>query len=122
MNLSFYIRMEDVDALPVTKLNELYNDAELLDKCIDIEKEVDRIDTCLQKYNLHHNDLHTDNVMIGKNGEIIIIDFGESSHDLQNPFFTSKFLLINLQNKEEPPLGKDVYLKNVGLSKKRRAI
>lgn len=87
----FYIRMEDVDALPVTKLNELYNDNELLDKCIDIEKEVDRIDTCLQKYNLHHNDLHTDNVMISKKGEIIIIDFGESSHDLQNPFFTVNF-------------------------------
>ena len=80
----FYIKMEDVDAKPVTKLNELYNDTSVvLSKCIDIETEVNRINTCLQKNNLYHNDLHTDNVMIDKNGELIIIDFGESSNILQ---------------------------------------
>ena len=75
--------MEDVDAKPVTKLNELYDDNVLLDKCIDIETEVNRINACLQNNNLYHNDLHTDNVMIDKNGELIIIDFGESSNILQ---------------------------------------
>ena len=79
----FYIKMEDVDAKPVTKLNELYDDNVLLDKCIDIETEVNRINACLQNNNLYHNDLHTDNVMIDKNGELIIIDFGESSNILQ---------------------------------------
>ena len=75
--------MEDVDAKPVTKLNELYDDNVLLGKCIDIETEVNRINACLQNNNLYHNDLHTDNVMIDKNGELIIIDFGESSNILK---------------------------------------
>jgi serine/threonine protein kinase len=81
----FYIKMEDVDATPVTKLNEIYDNKEVLGKCIDIEEEVNRINTCLQEHNLHHNDLHTDNVMVDKNGELIIIDFGESSNLLQKP-------------------------------------
>lgn len=87
----FYIKMEDISAVPVTKLNELVGNNKALDTCMTIEKEVDRIDTCLQKYNLHHNDLHTDNVMIDKNGEIVIIDFGESSNLLQKPFYTVDF-------------------------------
>ena len=87
----FYIKMEDVSAVPVTKLNELFNSNEVLDKCISIEKEIETIDMCLQKYNLHHNDLHTDNVMIDKDGNIIIIDFGESSNLLQKPFYTIDF-------------------------------
>jgi hypothetical protein len=94
INLSefmFYIKMEDVSAVPVTKLNELYNNSGLYDKCVSIEQEVNRIDACLQKYNLHHNDLHTDNVMIDTTGNIIIIDFGESSNLLQKPFYAFDF-------------------------------
>jgi len=87
----FYITMKDVDAIPVTKLNELYNDSELLDKCTVIEQEVDRIDNCLEKHNLYHNDLHSDNVMVDKNGNITIIDFGEASDVLQKPFFSVDF-------------------------------
>ena len=51
----FYITMKDIDAIPVTKLNELYNDGEVLDKCMAIEQEVDRIDRCLETHNLYHN-------------------------------------------------------------------
>ena len=87
----FYITMKDVDAIPVTKSNELYNDNEVLDKCMAIEQEVDRIDNCLEKHNLYHNDLHSDNVMIDKNGKITIIDFGEASDVLQKPFFSVDF-------------------------------
>jgi len=87
----FYITMKDIDAIPVTKLNELYNDDEVLDKCMVIEQEVDRIDNCLEKHNLYHNDLHSDNVMIDKNGKITIIDFGEASDVLQKPFFSLDF-------------------------------
>ena len=84
--------MEDVDAIPVTKLNELYNDTSVvLSKCIDIETEVNRINTCLEKNNLYHNDLHSDNVMIDKNGELIIIDFGESSNILQRLLMEEEF-------------------------------
>ena len=77
--------MEDVDAKPVTKLNELYDDTkQVLGKCIDIEKEVNRINDCLRENNLHHNDLHTGNIMIHpKFGitfegdiQVKIIDFG----------------------------------------------
>jgi len=79
----FFIEMEDVEALPVTNLNEIYNDSEITDVCFDIEKEVERIDACLQKYNLHHNDLHSDNIMIDKKTkEIIVIDFGEATDHL----------------------------------------
>lgn len=101
----FYIKMEDVDATPVTKLNELYDDTkQVLSKCIDIEKEVNRINDCLRENNLHHNDLHTDNVMVDKNGELIIIDFGESSNILQKPL-TEDFCSI--------------FKKQVGASKRR---
>lgn len=87
----FYITMKDIDAIPVTKLNEIYNDGEVLDKCMVIEQEVDRIDHCLEKHNLYHNDLHSDNVMVDKNGNITIIDFGEASDVLQKPFFSVDF-------------------------------
>ncbi len=88
----FYITMRDIaDAIPVTKLNELYNDGESLNKCMAIKKEVDRIDICLEKHNLYHNDLHSDNVLVDKNGKITIIDFGEASDVLQKPFFSLDF-------------------------------
>jgi serine/threonine protein kinase len=91
----FYIKMEDVDATPVTKLNELYDDTNVvLGKCIDIATEVNRINKCLLQNNLYHNDLHTDNVMIDKNGELIIIDFGESSNILQRPLIKEDFCSI----------------------------
>ena len=103
----FYITMKDVDAIPVTKLNELYSDNEVLDKCTVIEQEVGRIDNCLEKHNLYHNDLHSDNVMIDKNGKITIIDFGEASDVLQKPFFSVDFC------------GK--FKKNKGGTRKRKA-
>ncbi len=123
----FYIKMEDVDAIPVTKLNELYDDTkEVLGKCIDIETEVNRINMCLQQNNLHHNDLHTDNVMIDKNGELIIIDFGESSNILQKPLsedFCSIFKKQGGSNKKGRTIKKNKHMmskKMRGMSKNRR--
>tara|TARA_B110000037_G_scaffold184911_1_gene214045 strand:- start:186 stop:1106 length:921 start_codon:yes stop_codon:yes gene_type:complete len=87
----FYIKMEDVNAVPVTELNELYSGDKLLGKCMDIQKELDRIVNCMEENNLHHNDLHRDNVMIDKNGDIVIIDFGESSDVLLVPFKDVEF-------------------------------
>jgi hypothetical protein len=79
----FYIKMKDVNAIPVTNLNKLYNQDEVLDKCKTIETEVDRINNCLEEHSLYHNDLQSDNVMINENGDITIIDFGESSNNQQ---------------------------------------
>jgi hypothetical protein len=87
----FYIKMKDVSAIPVTNLNEMYNDDEVMNKCLIIQEEIDKINECLEKNNLFHNDLHSDNVMIDKNGNITIIDFGESSDILQKPFYTVDF-------------------------------
>ena len=123
----FYIKMEDVDAKPVTKLNELYNDTSVvLSKCIDIETEVNRINTCLQKNNLYHNDLHTDNVMIDKNGELIIIDFGESSNILQK-LLTEEFCGIfkkkggaNKKGRTIKKIRRMITKKMRGISKNRR--
>lgn len=125
----FYIKMEDVDATPVTKLNELYDDTkQVLGKCIDIEKEVNRINDCLRENNLHHNDLHTDNVMVDKNGELIIIDFGESSNILQKPLtddFCSIFKKQGGANKKGRTIRKNrrmITKKTRGVSKNRRRI
>ena len=87
----FYIKMEDVNAVLVTELNELYSGDKLLGKCMDIQKEVDIIVNCMQENNLYHNDLHRDNVMIDKNGDIVILDFGESSDVLLVPFKDVEF-------------------------------
>ena len=117
----FYITMKDNDAIPVTKLNELYNDGEALDKCMAIEQEVDRIDRCLEKHNLYHNDLHSDNVMVDKNGKITIIDFGEASDVLQKPFFSVDFC-GRFKNKGGTRKRKHKHKPNRKMNSKRRTI
>ena len=121
-----FITMKDIDAIPVTKLNEIYNDGELLDKCMVIEQEVDRIDNCLEKHNLYHNDLHSDNVMVDKNGNITIIDFGEASDVLQKPFFSVDFCGRFKKNKggtrKRKSNHKDNHKHNRKTNSKRRTI
>lgn len=59
----------------------------------------------LQKNNISHNDLHDENIMINRNGNIKIIDFGSmdinSSYYLNDlNFLTSLiYLILNRQNK-----------------------
>ena len=118
----FYITMKDIDATPVTKLNELYNDGEVLDKCMAIEQEVDRIDRCLETHNLYHNDLHSDNVMVDKNGKITIIDFGEASDVLQKPFFSVDFCGKFKKNKGGARKHKSKHKYNRKMNSKRRTI
>ena len=118
----FYITMKDIDAIPVTKLNELYNDGEVLDKCTAIEQEVDRIDHCLETHNLYHNDLHSDNVMVDKNGKITIIDFGEASDVLQKPFFSVDFCVRFKKNKGGARKRKSKHKYNRKINSKRRTI
>ena len=48
--------------------------------CKNLEEKVKTINKCLEERNLYHNDLHHENILVDKNNNIIIIDFGEASN------------------------------------------
>ena len=83
----FYIKMERIDALQVSKLTG--DDASA--KCNAARSKLVAINECLEKNNLHHNDLHADNVMLNEQGEIVIIDFGEATDKLTKFINFDKF-------------------------------
>lgn len=70
----FYVKMERTDALQVSKLTG--DDA--IAKCNAVRSKLVEISDCLEKNSLYHNDLSADNVMINRDGDIVIIDFGEA--------------------------------------------
>jgi hypothetical protein len=83
----FYIKMERIDALQVSKLTG--DDASA--KCNAARSKLVAINECLERNNLHHNDLHADNVMLNEQGEIVIIDFGEATDKLTKFINFDKF-------------------------------
>lgn len=83
----FYIKMERIDELQVSKLTG--DDAYA--KCNAARTKLVAINECLENNNLHHNDLHADNVMLNKQGEIVIIDFGEATDKLTKFINFDKF-------------------------------
>ena len=74
----FYIKMERINALQVSKLTG--DDASA--KCNVARSKLVAVNECLEENHLYHNDLHADNVMLNEAGEIIIIDFGEATDKL----------------------------------------
>jgi hypothetical protein len=99
----FYIKMERIDALQVSKLTG--DNAQ--EKCKEYRSKLVEINKCLQDNYLYHNDLHADNVMINREGDIaVIIDFGEATDTLIKfdnfDKFCSKFEKKRAEPKPEP--------------------
>ena len=74
----FYIKMEIIHD---TQVSELQGDTSL-SKCNEILDKLRVINNCLEDKGLYHNDLHEENVLFNKQGEIVIIDFGEATNTL----------------------------------------
>ena len=70
---SFYIQMEFIQS-------DMFKKSMQSNNCKNLEEKVKTINKCLEERNLYHNDLHHENILVDKNNNIIIIDFGEASN------------------------------------------
>ena len=111
----FYIKMERIDALQVSKLTG--DDAQ--EKCKEYRSKLVEINKCLQDNNLYHNDLHADNVMINREGDIaVIIDFGEATDTLTKFDNFDKFCSKFEKKRAEPEAEQETRVE--GSNKRRR--
>jgi hypothetical protein len=95
----FYIKMELIQE---TQVSELQGETSPAD-CNKIRDKLTIINDCLEKNGLYHNDLHEKNVLFNKQGEIIIIDFGEATDTLTKFNNMGKFC-SGVQKREEKRL------------------
>lgn len=83
----FYIEMEYIEYdtlkkfINKLKINNIHN------ICNELSDKINSIIDCMEYYDIYHNDLHPDNILINYNKKnrifkIYIIDFGESSNSL----------------------------------------
>ena len=113
----FYMKMERIDALQVSKLTG--DDAQ--EKCKEYRSKLIEINKCLQDNNLYHNDLHADNVMINRDGDIaVIIDFGEATDTLTKFDNFDKFCSKFEKKRAEPEVEPEVEPRVEGSTKRRR--
>ena len=111
----FYMKMERIDALQVSKLTG--DDAQ--EKCKEYRSKLIEINKCLQDNNLYHNDLHADNVMINRDGDIaVIIDFGEATDTLTKFDNFDKFCSKFEKKRAEPEAEQETRFE--GSNKRRR--
>lgn len=92
----FYIKMEIIHD---TQVSELQGETSL-SKCNEIRDKLRIINNCLEDKRLYHNDLHEKNVLFNKEGEIVIIDFGEATNTLTKFNTLGKFC-SGIQKREE---------------------
>ncbi len=113
----FYIKMERIDTLQVSKLTG--DDAQ--EKCKEYRSKLLEINKCLQDNNLYHNDLHADNVMINREGDIaVIIDFGEATDTLTKFDNIDKFCSKFEKKRAEPEPEPEAEPRVEGSTKRRR--
>ena len=113
----FYMKMERIDALQVSKLTG--DDAQ--EKCKEYRSKLIEINKCLQDNNLYHNDLHADNVMINRDGDIaVIIDFGEATDTLTKFDNFDKFCSKFEKKRAEPEAEPEAEPRVEGSTKRRR--
>jgi hypothetical protein len=70
----FLIQMKWID-MPTLKNSKPKKD------CESLATRVNNIQTCMETNGLHHNDYHHENILLGENGEIGVIDFGRSNYE-----------------------------------------
>ena len=70
----FLIQMEWID-MPTLKNSKPKKD------CESLATRVNNIQTCMETNGLYHNDYHYENILLGENGEIGVIDFGRSNYE-----------------------------------------
>jgi hypothetical protein len=112
-NYIFYIKMSLIEATSLTNkyIDESNEYANM--KCTDVKGRLTVIAECLKEKGLYHNDLHSDNVMIDKLGNIVLIDFGEASDKETQIEFISPSFCDTLKTKSGGNKRRKISKKNI---------
>ena len=74
-NVLYYIIMEYIDAPTLRKT----------DRTGELKGKTESINSCLKMNNLFHNDYHIENILVGENDKISVIDYGRATPTAENP-------------------------------------
>lgn len=74
-NVLYYIIMEYIDAPTLRKT----------DRTGELKGKTESINECLKRNNLFHNDYHIENILVGENDKISVIDYGRATPNAHNP-------------------------------------
>ena len=74
-NVLYYIIMEYIDAPTLRRSN----------KVVELKEKTELLDDCLKTNSLFHNDYHNENILVGNNDKISVIDYGRSTPTPQIP-------------------------------------
>ena len=74
-NVLYYIIMEYIDAPTLRRSN----------KVVELKEKTELLNDCLKTNNLFHNDYHNENILVGKNDKISVIDYGMATPTAENP-------------------------------------